>query len=174
MLTQERLKELFHYEEETGVFTRVKISGKKCNPIGSVCGSLDIYGYLTIRIDNKQYKLHRLAFLYMTGSFPALQVDHVNRKRNDNRWCNLREVNASENAMNRKLNINSISKSTGVTRRTNRKIWVAQAMVNGKTHIRFFPDSRYESKELAFSMAEIYVSDLRKSLGFSNTHGLTQ
>lgn len=45
---------------------------------------------------------HRLAFLYMTGAWPADQVDHINMVRDDNRWANLRQADQSLNQRNRR------------------------------------------------------------------------
>jgi len=95
-LTTERLRELLHYDPETGEFH--KISGGRPGPIGS----LDPAGYRQIAVDGVLYKAHRLAVLYMTGEMPisALPVDHINRKRDDNRWCNLLVCTAVENSAN--------------------------------------------------------------------------
>jgi len=43
---------------------------------------------------------HRVAFLLMTGAWPNGLVDPINGVRNDNRWCNLRDVSAKENVAN--------------------------------------------------------------------------
>lgn len=53
------------------------------------------------------YLLHRLIWLYVTGSFPpeGMEIDHINRIRNDNRWCNLRLVNSTENKLNSERSI---------------------------------------------------------------------
>jgi hypothetical protein len=88
MLTQERLKELLHYDPDTGVFTRVKTAGSRAQ-VGTVVGSIGAHGYLSVCIDRVDYLLHRLAFLYVTGELPKY-VDHVNGCRSDNRWSNLR------------------------------------------------------------------------------------
>ena len=55
--------------------------------------------YTYIKIYNKRYRAHRLAFLYMTGEIPKL-VDHINRLPWDNTWTNLRATNHRENALN--------------------------------------------------------------------------
>lgn len=99
-LTQERLKELLHYEPETGVFTWLV---KPANWIkaGTVAGTIHARGYIYIKSNGKKYAAHRLAFLYMEGSFPEDQVDHINRERADNRWVNLRHADAYLNANNK-------------------------------------------------------------------------
>lgn len=108
MLTQDRLKELLSYNPETGVFTCAKKSVHR--NVGDVVGGFSL-GYLVCLLEGKQYKLHRLAFLYMTGDFPSKALDHINGDRADNRWCNLREATVIENGRNRKIDYNN---STGV------------------------------------------------------------
>ena len=98
-LTQSRLKELLHYDPETGIFTwRV---GRPGCAAGKATGSKHrTLGYVQIGVDRKILYAHRLAFLYMTGVWPVEQVDHVNGDRADNRWINLRQVSHSENMQN--------------------------------------------------------------------------
>lgn len=54
-------------------------------------------GYLVANINNKVIKLHRYL---LELSSPSEIVDHINRNRLDNRRCNLRVCNSSENAKN--------------------------------------------------------------------------
>lgn len=98
-LTQERLKELLDYEPETGLF-RWKISISRRAIVGEIAGSDHGNGYIEIGILGKKYYCHRIAWLYMTGEWPASQIDHINRVRRDNRWGNLREATQSENMLN--------------------------------------------------------------------------
>lgn len=90
MITQQRLKELFEYTPDTGLFIRKIRVGNQI--AGNIAGSLKKDGYVYIKIDSKPYKAHRLAFLYMEGYMPE-EVDHINRDCSDNRWCNLRASN---------------------------------------------------------------------------------
>lgn len=67
--------------------------------IGKEVGTIDNNGYVKVWIDMKQYRVHRLAFLYMDGVTPLI-VDHINGNPSDNRWANLRNVNKTINGQN--------------------------------------------------------------------------
>jgi hypothetical protein len=99
-LTLQHLKEQLSYDPETGVFTRLKTHKKSL--ISKEAGSVNSIGYRQISLHNYQFYAHRLAFFYMTGTWPKQQIDHINGNRLDNRWENLREVSNMENAQNRK------------------------------------------------------------------------
>ena len=91
----------FKYNPVTGVVTRLIKSANNKHKKGDVVGSLDKEkGYLYTQIGGKRIKLHRLIWFYMTGEWPEW-VDHKNRIKNDNRWCNLRNVNPAQSAQNR-------------------------------------------------------------------------
>ena len=114
-LTQERLKELLDYDPDTGVFVwKVRRGGTIV--AGSVAGCLHSSGYMHTKVDHKNYKMHRLAFLFMEGSFPPDQVDHINHDRADNRWENLRPVTNQENKRHTSMRIDNTSGVTGVCR----------------------------------------------------------
>jgi hypothetical protein len=94
-ITAERLRLLVEYEPQTGVFRRrVKRSWLASG------GSPDRNGHIRISVDGRLYAAHRLAWLYMTGSWPAGVIDHVNGVRSDNRWGNLRDVSVTVNQQN--------------------------------------------------------------------------
>ena len=121
-LTQNRLKELLHYDPETGIFTwRVSRRGAKS---GSVAGVHD-NGYIRIKIDYELYLAHRLTFLYMEGYFPEYHVDHKNRIRDDNRWSNLRHVSRQCNQRNASIAKDNTSGITGVCWHKNNKKWIS-------------------------------------------------
>jgi len=130
MLTQERLKELLHYDPETGIFTRAMTWYKKAQ--GSKVGHHHNAGYLTVCIQSKTQYLHRLAFLYMEGYIPEQTIDHINGVRDDNRWCNLRHASV----MCQRQNAARLSTNTtgykGVTFNKATGLWGAQVIVNGE------------------------------------------
>lgn len=90
-LTAERLKQVLHYDRLTGEFTRLA---------GGSAGSVNGDGRLWIRVDTKRYLAHRLAWLYVTGSWPIDQIDHRDMDRSNNAFSNLRECSYSQNKMN--------------------------------------------------------------------------
>lgn len=109
-LTQDALKSALSYDPESGVF-RWAVSGPGRRS-GAV-GSWDKHGYLTVRLGGKSYKCHRLAWLWMTGSWPAGDIDHINGVRSDNRWANLRDVDRGRNLQNNMRNTSGRPTKTG-------------------------------------------------------------
>ena len=98
MITQEYLKSILHYNENTGIFTWIyKISDKIT--IGQKAGCLHHTGYNMIQINKKMYLSHRLAYLYYYGNLPKM-IDHIDRNRNNNKINNLRPTNYKENRLN--------------------------------------------------------------------------
>jgi excinuclease UvrABC ATPase subunit len=122
MLTQERLKELLHYDEETGVFTWLN-SPRNNVPSGSIAGTIDKKGYVRILYSKKLYLAHRLAWLYVHGNFPKNDIDHINGNPTDNRICNLRPVTRKQNMENKKIYKTNKSGYSGVTWHSRDKKW---------------------------------------------------
>jgi hypothetical protein len=130
MITKEILHFYFHYDEKTGVFTRTKNKGKTF--AGDRAGTLHSSGYEVIRIDDKLYKSHRLAWLYVYGFLPK-QIDHINGVKTDNRIENLRETNPSLNNQNRRnANKNSKSGFKGISWIEKSKKWRVRIMKDYK------------------------------------------
>ena len=127
MLTQKELKELLHYNPDTGVFTW-RVSPSRTVKVGQVAGHTPKNtGYLQIRLSNKLYQGHRLAWLYMAGEWPRKYIDHINGVRDDNRWVNLREATQRQNAYNRGGMKGSSSNHKGVSWDKWNKKWVVKA-----------------------------------------------
>lgn len=140
MLTQSQLKDLLTYNPETGTFIWNITRGGSAHA-GTVAGSIDTRGHVQIQVYQKQYAAHRLAFLYMTGVFPKHGVDHINRIKTDNRWCNLREATQAQNMENKTMYKNNTSGVKGVT--WNKRIgkWQVGVGKNGKLiHVGYFSD----------------------------------
>jgi len=132
-LTQERLKELLHYEPETGIFYWKQIQGKNKKKVGDVAGT-PLNGYITIGIGGTIYLSHRLAWLYIHGYFTENQIDHINRNRADNRICNLREVSRSCNRRNSGNPKNNVSGVKGVCWHKQSNLWRSRITHQGKKY----------------------------------------
>ena len=117
MITQKRLKELLNYNPNTGIFTHL-ISKNNGVSVGDIAGCVHPCSsgkkYITIKIEGKLYRAHRLAWLYIYGQFPPDQIDHINGDGVDNRLCNLRPVTNRINSRNCKLRSDSTSGITGI------------------------------------------------------------
>lgn len=109
MITQARLKEVLYYDQETGRFTWKKQLSSR-GLVGQVAGTVRRDGYVKISVDGEQHYAHRLAWLYVTGSW-VQEIDHKNRTPYDNSWTNLRKATTSQNRSN--LGIRSNNK-TGI------------------------------------------------------------
>lgn len=130
-MTQNELKQLLHYEPSTGIFTWLQSKGKV--KAGTIVGSKQKYGHLAVKINGKNYYLHRLAWLYVYGKFPDYMIDHINGIANDNKIDNLRDVSNKVNQHNQKnAHINSNSGLLGASWNTKNKAWKAQIKHNGQ------------------------------------------
>lgn len=98
-VTAERLRELLHYDPETGTFRWKVRQGTQRAP-GEIAGGVNQKGYGRISIDGRAHQSHRLAWLYVYGEWPALTIDHINRVTVDNRIANLRLATISQNGAN--------------------------------------------------------------------------
>ena len=128
-LTAERLREVLHYNPVTGVFTwRVSRSNVHA---GDEAGSDDGNGYVQIRLFRATYRAHRLAWLYVYGTWPEGMVDHENRNKSDNRIDNLRLADDSQNAQNTPTRSNNRSGYRGVYWHARAKKWAAEINAYG-------------------------------------------
>lgn len=95
----ERVRQLLVYEPDTGVWFWLQKPGGKPGKV-YVAGRRDTGGYRQITIDGAVYQGHRLAFLWMTGAIPDLEIDHIDGDRANDRWSNLRVVTHQQNSTN--------------------------------------------------------------------------
>lgn len=136
MLTQSTLKALLHYDPDTGVFTWLQNVNSRARA-GERAGTVSA-GRTAISVCGERHFAHRLAWLYIHGTWPAAEIDHVNRDQNDNRLCNLREATRSQNQFNCRA---PTVTPPGVTwfKQTNR--WRARIKVQGREHLLgYFPN----------------------------------
>lgn len=123
------IKDLITYNPNTGQFYNLVDRNSRSRK-GDILGSVSKYnGYTVLRFNNKIYRAHRLAWFFMTGSFPENDLDHINGDRSDNRFSNLREATRKENTRNTKYR-GGASGYKGVF--PSGKNWRARITVDGK------------------------------------------
>lgn len=157
-VTQEELKDVLDYNPETGIF-----KWKRGRYRGNIAGSINKSGYPTVRIGLRQYYLHRLAILFISGNTPARCVDHLDRDKTNNRLDNLRVISKAENNRNMPRRKDNTSGETGVFWNKRRHKWIAQIKHNGRQiYLGSFDD--------ILSAAAARKSSL-VMFGFHETHG---
>ena len=131
-LAQERLRLLVTYNHVTGAIFWNGVGNNQTK--GRLAGSPDRHGYLQTRIDGKIYFNHRLAWLYVNGSFPVCVIDHMDGNHLNNGINNLRDVSRRTNQENQRIAPLS-NKTTGLLGATLHKKtgkFMAKIQVNGK------------------------------------------
>ena len=101
-----KLREVFAYNPDTGVITHLAAQPNRGRCGNGVAGSVDKEGYIRLWWKDEQRQLTgaRVAYALHHGVDPhPYEIDHINRKRDDNRIENLRLVTTQENSKNRDL-----------------------------------------------------------------------
>jgi hypothetical protein len=152
-LTADYVRQLLDYDPDAGLlrWKQTSLRPKTWNTrfAGEVAGCLtklrSNYSRIELRIDDKLYLAHRIAWLIVTGEWPAQEIDHINGDGADNRWSNLREANHAQNSRNRRIQSNNSSGFIGVRYRPHHKKWEARITINKKTVWRLYSDTAQEA-----------------------------
>lgn len=148
----------FKYDSETGLLyhNRDKSSGRDGRILkakkGDLCGQYRDDGYLRVRYKGKQPKQHRVIWWVVTGKWPENEIDHINGITDDNRLCNLREVDDFGQPKNHKKYKSNTSGITGVYWHKRDKKWFAQISNNKKLiFLGYFNDwhDAYHKRKIA-------------------------
>lgn len=143
LLTLDRLKATFHYDPDSGKFTRLTSAGGA--NAGDEPGYIHDHGYRIISIAGVKYRAHRLAWFYMTGMWPKEDVDHKNTVPDDNRWSNLREATDAQNLQNIGMPKHNTSGLKGASWREDKQKWRASICSRKKwRHLGYF-DTKEEA-----------------------------
>lgn len=162
-MTHSYLLSLVLYDPATGHF----FDRKSGDRIGSI---RERRGYKTVVIKllrNFPYSAHRLAWFYMTGTWPTFKIDHENRDATDNRWVNLRD-GSHINVKNMSMSNANTSGVTGVGWDKKKQKWRATGHykdANGKHRQKFlgyFPE---------IDAAALEVLEFRLEHGYQPGHG---
>ena len=131
-MTQEKLKELLYYNQENGFFYWRHNKGRNVIKPWDKAGSVNGKGYIKLQLNGKCWQAHRLAWLYVYGSLPSHDIDHINGIKSDNRISNLRPATNAQNHWNTGIRSTNKSGVKGVHWHKGSKRWVASCRSNGK------------------------------------------
>jgi len=109
-------------------------------------------GYLCGYVNGRNVYLHHLVLPREKSKL----TDHINRKRNDNRGCNLRNVTPTENRFNCGLSKANTSGYKGVSWNIKNKSWMASLRVNGRSKNLGYFQNPQEAHEVFLEAAEKY------------------
>lgn len=154
LITHNDLKQLLHYQFDTGIFTWIK-SPRANVMAGSEAGFINTSGYRQIQINRKTYMASRLAWLYMYEQWPIKEIDHINRLALDNRIINLRLANRSENCHHTKIRKDNTSGYKGVLWAKNMNKWRVDISINkSRITLGYFKHKAYAA--LRYNLAATY------------------
>lgn len=155
-LTQDRLKELFSYDDKTGLFTWLVSFGHA--KAGRVAGAVGPHGYRYIGVDAGFYKAHQLAWLYVTGEYPRAEIDHIDGNRDNNSFSNLRQALRQENMQNKKIYASNKSGFAGVWFHKQTNKWAASIQVAGsRKHLGLFDSPEAASAAYVMAKAKLHT-----------------
>lgn len=156
-MNQEKLKWLFTYDQQTGIFYWKNPPGYKMKKGQEAGQKSHKGGYVAIRYNKKLYLAHRLAWLYCTGENPKGVIDHKNGNPRDNRISNLRDVSQLINSQNTlKPHKNNSSGIIGITLTKGK--WNARIRVsNRRLHLGCF-EKKEDAKQAYLEAKKKYHS----------------
>lgn len=144
IVTHEQLLNILSYDPITGEFQRDgKIYGPNCKG-----------GYVQIRIFNKLYYGHTLAWFYMTGEWPKQDVEHRDLNRGNNRWHNLREGSRGDNMANTRIRADNTSGIKGVCWAVREQKWVAKIQKDNRSIFLGYFNSKEEAARAYIKAAD--------------------
>ena len=110
-------------------------------------------GHYVLRVFGENYLVHRLAWLWMTGSWPTCEIDHADLDKGNNRWGNLREATHQQNQYNAKARSTNRAGLKGVCFDKRRQMWRATISSAAKhnQHLGYFqpPEEAHEAYRTA-------------------------
>lgn len=138
------LHKLLDYDPATGPFTwkarepGFYVAARACKRwneryAGTRAGYFDGHGYICLKIADRSYLAHRIAWAMSYGAWPQI-IDHKNGRPADNRICNLRSVSRAINQRNQRQHRTNTSGKAGVYWWPAVGKWAAQIKMHNKTH----------------------------------------
>lgn len=173
---REVLQEILDYDPNSGTLTwrhrparyfKTEESAARWNTCwsGKTAFTATQHGYCVGCVLSIRTKAHRIIWKMLTGK-DAIQIDHINGVRSDNRFENLRDCTPTENQRNRRLNRNNRGGQTGVCFARKNQKWQASIKYQGKQHYL----GQFNNIRDAIDLRQI----AERLLGYHQNHGTTR
>ena len=130
-ITQDELKQLVHYDRDTGIFTRLVTTSSRAMAGMEIGHPEGLGGHLRATVGGRKHYLHRLAWLYEHGEMPEM-IDHIDMDVCNNRISNLRLASKSDNNCNRNAPITNTSGVKGICWDADNSAWLVQVQKSGR------------------------------------------
>jgi len=112
------LQELFKIDSNGRLLCKQRVHPHSRLKPGDEVGTLHPSGYRKVIINGRPYCVHRIIWFLVYGEDPGkMEVDHINRIRDDNRTENLRLATSQQNKWNRGCLPESQSGYRGIRKR---------------------------------------------------------
>lgn len=161
------------YDKEGGVFLWKQrplshfTSGRVCNAWNTRYAGYEAGNRAphcrSVKIDGKPYKLHRLAWLFITGSWPEGDVDHRDGDPHNNAWANLRLATNQQNQYNGNRRRNNTSGFKGVCWDKPVRRWRATIAHNRKSVFLGHYDTPEEAAAAYAGGAKLYAKEFART-----------
>lgn len=113
-----------------------------------------MHGYVILMFRKRNYRAHRIGWALTHGKWPAMDIDHINGNRADNRLANLREINDLGNQQNR----TKFSKFPGSSV-SSKNTFRASIWSGGKQHrLGYFKTREEAARAYLKAKAELHAS----------------
>jgi len=154
----DRLRQILSYCPETGLFKWNATLSNRAKA-GDVAGSPNTKGYISIKVEGKQYKAHRLAWYFVYGKDPGTnEIDHHDLDKGNNRIGNLRLATRKQNNENIPKPKNNTSGFRGVSFQKGDGAWTAYIYHNKKRiHLGRFGDVEHAAMARKKAEAEFFT-----------------
>lgn len=154
------------YDPESGHFICTRQKTACSTPVGQILGTFSCVG-IVIRVAGRTFLAHRLAWLWMTGEWPVEDIDHIDGKRWNNSWTNLRAVSRAINSRNQRKRDNNRSGVTNVCWHKGAGKWMARARDENSQGVYLGLFSSLE--EAKATVQKFYTAN--PGLGYTARHG---
>ena len=132
-LSADHVRSIFFYDPSEGLLRWRHSAGQGGRiPPGTIAGRMHPEGYRYVTVNGRHYRVSRIVWLYQTGEWPRLKIDHKDCDPTNDKWNNLREATDSQQKQNNRKRRDNKTGFKCVVFDKSRNQYRWQVVVNGK------------------------------------------